>query len=137
MILVDTSVIIDFLRNQKNERVELFDDIIEKRIPWGINEYVYQEVLQGSRDEGEYEKLREYFDTIPLYCLRYGKSSFERAAMLNVRCRKSGVTIRSTVDLLIAETAIENDVSLLHHDTDFENMSRIIRELRTYNEKII
>ncbi|MFA4846379.1 MAG: PIN domain-containing protein, partial [Patescibacteria group bacterium] len=122
MILVDTSVIIDFLRNQKNERVALFDDIIEKRIPWGINEYVYQEVLQGSRDEREFEKLREYFDTIPMYFLKYGKVSFERAAMLNVLCRKSGVTIRSTVDLLIAETAIENDVSLLHNDNDFDSM---------------
>lgn len=137
MILVDTSVIIDFLRNQDNERVVLFEGIIAKRVPWGISEYIYQEVLQGSRDEREFEKLKEYFDTIPIYFLKYGKVSFERAAMLNVRCRRSGITIRSTIDLLIAETAIENDVSLLHNDSDFEHMSKVITELRQYKEKFI
>jgi len=135
MILVDTSVIIDLLRNQKNGKVELLDDIIEKRIPWGISEYVYQEVLQGSRDLFEFEKLKEYFDTIPIYFLKFGKASFERVAMLNVRCRMSGITVRSTIDLLIAETAIENDLSLLHNDSDFANMTKIITELRQYTEK--
>ena len=136
MILVDTSVIIDLLRNQKNIKVELLEDIMDKRIPWGICEYVYQEVLQGSRDVDEFERLKEYFDTLPIYFMKFGKVSFERAAMLNVRCRKSGVTIRSSIDLLIAETAIENDVALLHNDADFDNMGKIIAELRQYREKI-
>jgi predicted nucleic acid-binding protein len=136
MILVDTSVIIDLLRNQKNTKVELLEDIMDKRIPWGISEFVYQEVLQGSRDVSEFERLKEYFDTIPIYFMKFGKVSFERAAMLNLRCRKSGVTIRSTIDLLIAETAIENDVALLHNDSDFENMGKAITELRQYREKI-
>jgi predicted nucleic acid-binding protein len=137
VILVDTSVIIEFLRTQNNEKTRLFEDLIEHRIPWGINEYIYQEVLQGSKDEREFEKLKEYFDTIPVYFLKYGKNSFERAAMLNVRCRRSGVTIRSTIDLLIAETAIENDVSLLHNDSDFDHMSKIIVELRPYKKTFI
>ena len=135
MILVDTSVIIDLLKKQKNEKVEQLDDIIERRIPWGISEYVYQEVLQGSRDESEFERLKGHFDTIPVYFLKFGKTSFERAAMLNLRCRRSGITIRSTIDLLIAETAIENDVALLHNDVDFENISKVITELRQYREK--
>ena len=46
------------------------------------------------------------------------------------RCRRGGVTIRSTVDLLIAETAIENNIPLLHDDADFVNMARIITELK-------
>ena len=137
MILVDTSVLVDFLRNKRNDKIDLFEDILEKRIPWGINEHIYQEVLQGARDEKEFEKLREYFDTIPVYSLRYGKSSFERAAMMNVTCRHSGVTVRSTIDLLIAEAAIENDVALLHNDGDFENIGRIVEELRLYKEKLI
>jgi predicted nucleic acid-binding protein len=135
MVLVDTSVIIDFLKNQKNGRTELLDDLIERRIPWGISEYVYQEILQGARDQNEWERLKEYFDTIPLYFLKLGKNSFERAAMLNIRCRTSGVTIRSTIDLLIAETAIENDLALLHSDRDFENMGMVITELRQYQQK--
>jgi predicted nucleic acid-binding protein len=136
MILVDTSVIIDLLRSQRNAKVELLEDIMDKKIPWGICEYVYQEVLQGSRDVGEFGKLKEYFDTLPIYFMKFGKASFERAAMLNIRCRKSGITIRSTIDLLIAETAIENDVALLHNDSDFDNMGKVITELRQYREKI-
>jgi len=137
VILVDTSVIIDLLKNQKNGRVELLEEIIEKKIPWGICEFVYQEVLQGAKDQNEFEKLKEYFDSIPLYFLKYGKASYERAGYLNVRCRNSGVTVRSTIDLLIAETAIENDVALLHHDNDFENMSRVVSELRQYKENFV
>lgn len=135
MILVDTSVLIGFLRNQANTQIELLEDILDKRIPWGINEFIYQEILQGARDEKEFAKLKEYFDTVPVYALRYGKRSFERAAMLNVLCRRSGVTVRSTIDLLIAETAIENDLALLHNDDDFEHIARVVPELRIYRKK--
>ncbi|MEI6385035.1 MAG: hypothetical protein WCQ50_00260 [Spirochaetota bacterium] len=46
--------------------------------------------------------------------------------------RKAGITIRSTMHLLIAQTAIENDLLLLHDDRDFTNMARAIPELRMY-----
>lgn len=137
MILVDTSVLVDFLRNRQTSQTALFDDLLEKKLPWGINEYIYQEILQGARDESEFERLKEYLETIPFYFLKFGKMSFEQAALINVRCRLSGVTVRSTIDLLIAETAIENDVSLLHSDSDFDNIGRVIRDLRQYKEKII
>jgi len=137
VILVDTSVLVDFLRNRQTSQTVLFDDLLDKKVPWGINEYIYQEILQGSRDEVEFEKLKEYLETIPFYFLKFGRTSFEQAALINVRCRKSGVTVRSTIDLLIVETAIENDVSLLHSDSDFDNIGRIIRDLRQYKEKII
>jgi len=136
MILVDTSVLVDFLRDRDHPEVELFDDLMERRIPWGITEFIYQEVLQGSKDEGEFARLKEYFDTIPIFSLKYGKVSFERAALLNVRCRRAGVTVRSTIDLLIAETALENDLALLHRDSDFDHLGRVVRELRQYKEKI-
>jgi predicted nucleic acid-binding protein len=54
---------------------------------------------------------------------------------LNFTCRRSVITIRSTVDLLIAETAIENNVYLLHNDNDFNNLAGIVPELKIY-EKI-
>ena len=132
MVLIDTSVLIDFLRNRANEKTELLEEILARRIPWGINDFIYQEILQGAKSETEFESLKEYFETFPFYFLRQGKASYERAALLNVRCRKSGVTIKSTIDLLIAETAIENDISLLHNDNDFDNMKKVVTELRFY-----
>ncbi len=132
MVLVDTSVLIDFLRNRENAKTRLLDEILGKKLPWGINEFIYQEILQGAKTEQEFVSLREYFETVPQYFLRLGKGSFERAAFLNLRCRTNGITIRSTIDLLIAETAIENDLSLLYNDTDFDNMKRVINELQVY-----
>ena len=64
--------------------------------------------------------------------MKYGVQSFENAARLNFRCRRKGITVRSTIDLLIAETTIENDLVLLHDDEDYINMARAIPELKLY-----
>jgi len=134
MILVDTSVLIDFLKGSSNDCVSLFDDILDRHIPYGINEFIYQEVLQGAKTRSEFNKLREYFETVPFYYLSKGKRSFEEAAYMNFACRRSGITIRSTIDLLIAQTAIENNLYLLHKDEDFANIAKIIPELKIYNK---
>jgi len=132
MILVDTSILIDYLKGLDNTHTRAFDGIIEKKIPFGINDFIYQEVLQGSRTVQEFRKLKEYLETLPFYGLRHGKESYERAAYLNFACRESGITIRSSIDLLIAQTAIENDIFLFHHDGDFTNMATVIKELKIY-----
>jgi hypothetical protein len=133
MIIVDTSVLIDYLKGRRNRQVLLLDDILEKKIPYGINDYIYQEVLQGAGDINEYERLKEYFETIPFYSLLHGRESFEKAAFLYFTCRRSGITVRSTIDLLIAETALENGLYILHKDGDFDNMSKAVPELKIYN----
>ncbi len=132
MILVDTSVLIDFFKGKENSVVSAFEKILEKGMPYGINELIYMEILQGSKTPEEFTKLQEYLETIPFYYLLSGKESYEKAARLNFICRRSGITIRSTVDLLIAQTAIENDLFLLHNDSDFTNMAKAIKELKIY-----
>ena len=132
MILVDTSVLIDYLRGRKTHPVTLFDQILLLKIPWGINALIYQEVLQGARSDPEFARLKTYFDTLPFYPLKYGHESYERAARLNLRCRLGGVTPRSSIDLLIAETAIEHDLLLFHHDNDFNRMADVIPELQIF-----
>ena len=132
MILVDTSVLINYLKDQKTKAVEQFEYILDKGLTYGINTFIYQEVLQGAKTNKEYNLLKAYFETIPLYYLKYGKKSYEQAALINIRCRQKGVTIRSTIDLLIVETAIENNLYLLHDDNSFINMAKIIKELKLY-----
>jgi len=90
------------------------------------------ELLQGSKTPEEFNKLQEYLETIPFYYLLSGKDSYEKAARLNFICRRSGIIIDSTVNLLIAQTAIENDLFLLHNDSDFTNMAKTIKELKIY-----
>jgi predicted nucleic acid-binding protein len=132
MILVDTSVLIDYFKGADNGPARTFDEILVNGIPYGISEYTYQELLQGSKTMDEFKTQKEYLETIPFYHLRFGRESFEKAAYLNFRCRRAGVTIRSTIDLLIAEIAIENDLFVLHNDKDFENMGKKIKELKIF-----
>lgn len=135
MILLDTSVLIDYLRNSDNQSIRLLDEIIENRIPFGICDYVYMELLQGTKTIKEFNRLKEYLETIPFYYLKHGGESYEKAALLNFQCRKAGITVRSTVDLLIAEIAIENKLYLLHNDRDFDHLANVIKELKIYNNK--
>lgn len=75
MILVDTSVFIDYLKNKTNKSTTTLDSILESKIPYGINEFIYQEILQGAKDIKEFKILKEYFETLPFYFLHYGKES--------------------------------------------------------------
>lgn len=65
MILVDTSVLISFLKGIEKEQVRKFEDIIQKNIPFGINNYIYQELLQGAKNEKEY--IRRKIIGLPIY----------------------------------------------------------------------
>jgi len=132
MILVDTSILIDYFRGSEKLQVKAMDYIIDNKIPFGINNYIYQELLQGSRTESEFKTQKEYLETIPFYYLKKGNQSFADAAYLNFLCRKSGITIRSTIDLLIAQTAIENGLFLFHNDKDYDNMVKVIDQLKIY-----
>jgi predicted nucleic acid-binding protein len=131
MVLLDTSVIIGYFKGLSGNPYMKMDYILDNDIPYGINNYIYQEVLQGARED-EFTVLKEYLNTLPFYDVRYGKQSFENAALLYSRCRKAGITVRSTLDLIITEIAIENNLYLLHHDNDFINISKVIKELKLY-----
>lgn len=126
MVLVDTSVIIDYLQGVNNEPVEKFQSILDSDIPYGINSFIYQELLQGVKTEKAFDELKEYLDTQRFYKLRDQKDSFAEAAFIYLKCRKKGITIRSTIDCAIAQTAIENNLVLLHNDSDFEKMARVV-----------
>jgi predicted nucleic acid-binding protein len=64
--------------------------------------------------------------------LLHGKESYERASAISVQCRKKGITVRSTIDVLIVETVLENNIVLLHNDNDFINIGKVVKELKFY-----
>ena len=132
MILVDTSVLIGYIKESKGKPYDKMNYIVDNDIPYGICNYIYQELLQGAKNEKEYELLKEYLDSLLFYDLKYGKQSFENSAQMYINCRKKGITIRSTLDLIIAEVAIENNLYLLHDDRDFTNIAKIYKNLKIY-----
>ena len=123
MYLVDTSVLIDFIKGKETVQGKKFEMILQEQIPFSISAFTYQEVLQGAKSEKEYDRLNDYLSTQKI--VYPSKESYEQAAKLFFTCRKSGITIRSTIDLLIAITAIEHNLILLHSDRDFDNMLKV------------
>ncbi len=96
----------------------VFDDIVTC-LP------VIQEVLQGFRDENAYRIAHESMSALPLVEPSLGLPAFEEAANLYRLARRAGLTVRSSVDCLIAVCAIRNDVEVIHRDRDFEALARI------------
>jgi len=132
MILVDTSVLIGYFKGTEGSVYEKMNYLVDNDVPFGICHYVYQELLQGSANEQEYKLLKDYLTSLPFYNLRHGNESFENAALMYMDCRKKGITVRSTIDLLIAEIAIENNLYLFHNDSDYANISKVCKVLKMY-----
>jgi len=131
MILVDTSVLIDFFKGIQNNPSLCLHDIIKQQIPFGITSVVYQELLQGAKNKKEYDFLDEYLKYQRFFHPLDPVLSYSKAAMIYFSCRKQGITVRSTIDCLIAQIAIEHDLLLLQNDKDFVKITSVIN-LRLY-----
>jgi predicted nucleic acid-binding protein len=125
MVLVDTSILIDYLSGTDNDAVDRFQQILDNNIPFGISPLTYLEVLQCTRTEKDFTTVKSYLETHRFFGLLDEKESYAAAARIYFDCRKKGITINSTVDCLIAQTAIENDLALLHNDADFVRMRKV------------
>ncbi len=132
MVLVDTSVMIGYLQGNENKAILTFQYILDNNIPFGINSLIYQEVLQGAKTEKDFDKTKKYLDTQRFYSLKDEKEFYASAAKIYFKCRKKGITINSTIDCLIAQTAIENNLYLLHNDSDFDNIAKVV-DLKMFN----
>jgi len=131
MILVDTSVLVAFLRGATSEASHKLRAVLQQQVPFGINSFIFQEVLQGAKSEREYDMLKRYLSSQRFYHLIHPIDSFAAAARIYFDCRRSGLTIRSTVDCVIAQTAIEHNLLLLHDDRDYEAIGSVV-PLRFY-----
>ena len=105
--------------------MQRFQQILDNNIPFGISPLIYLEVLQGTRTEKDHATVKSYLETHRFFGLSDEKESYAAAARIYFDCRKKGLTISSTIDCLIAQTAIEHDLFLLHHDADFERIRKV------------
>ena len=124
MILVDTSVWIEFFNGMDTAGVRMLEDLIEREEEVCISNYILTEVLQGFRRDRDFELAQTHLLLFPVYSLK-GMDSYVKAAQIYRKCRKYGITIRKTADCIIAQTAIENKLLLLHNDSDFDKMAPV------------
>jgi len=122
MVLVDTTVWIDFFADRSEPHVATLEKLIENEEDLCLCGIILAEVLQGIRSEQDYTKTKDYLDD--LVFLPMQQATFIRAAEVYRSLRKCGVTIRKPVDCMIASVAIEHDIPLLHNDRDFDYMAK-------------
>ena len=124
MIVVDTTVWIDFLE----ARGTVFDrhlvELVEAGAPIGLVDMVYCEVLQGIRDEDVYRRTRLSLRAHPILRPR-GLGTFDAAANLYRTARRRGLTVRRSVDCVIAATCLEAGAEIFHNDRDFDAIARV------------
>lgn len=121
MILVDTSVWVLFFRRRAPldlEAVVPIDEVVTC-LP------VVQEVLQGIREEGPFRVARDAMFALPRVGDPLTTGLVDDAVGLYRAARRAGLTIRSSVDCLIAACALAADVEVVHHDRDFAALARV------------
>ena len=130
MYLVDTSVWIDYLRGRDCAHVEFLRGLLPHPLVVGITHLIYAEILQGARNPAAFDRLRTYFGGQRFYTSADAVVSHASAARMYLDCRREGVTVRSMVDCLLAQCAIESELVLLHHDMDFKRIARVVPRLK-------
>lgn len=130
MVLVDTSVWLGFLRGRDTVPVGRLRTALEQDVPVALTELIYQEILQGADSESTFARLKQYFSGQRVLLPKHGIGTFERAARIYFDCRRKGITVRSTIDCVIAQIAIEHDAVLLHDDSDYVGIGKAVPQLK-------
>ena len=118
MILVDTSVWIDYFNGSKNKKTDSLDSaLIDGTV--AIGDIIFLEILQGFRHDKDYKIAKKTLSTLDLYEM-FGSSMVEKCADNYRALRKKGITIRKTTDVIIATFCIDNSLPLLYSDKDFD-----------------
>jgi predicted nucleic acid-binding protein len=124
MVLVDTSVWIDYFNGVETDQVNELDGLLGSgRIL--IGDLILAELLQGFTLDSDYRRARTLLNDIP-YADLVGHDVAVAAADNYRRLRKLGVTARKTIDVIIGTFCIVNGHELLHSDRDFQPMERLL-----------
>jgi predicted nucleic acid-binding protein len=118
VILVDTTVWIDLFAGLSLPHIVALESLIEQGEDLCICGVILTEVLQGIRDDAQYAKSESILSD--LLFLPMTRDTFLLAASIYRTLRARGITIRNSVDCMIAAVCIENEIALLHNDRDFE-----------------
>jgi predicted nucleic acid-binding protein len=131
VIVVDTSVWIDVLNERDAPQARRCIELIEAGEPVALTDIVVTEVLQGLSSEGEARLVERHLRAFPILRLD-GLDDFVLAADLYRRARSAGVTIRKTLDCLIAAPCVRTGAPILHADSDFDQLATCT-SLRVYS----
>jgi len=121
MILVDTTVWIDFFAGRPRHHLATLEQLLQTGEDICICGIVLAEVFQGIRSDSEYTKTKDYFESLVFLPMTH--ATFLRSSQMYRALQKKGLTIRTPLDCMIASVAIEHGVPLLHNDRDFDKIA--------------
>jgi len=122
MIVVDSSVWIDYFNGKRTRQTNLLDSLLGSELIV-IGDVILTEVLQGFQEDRDFKKARELLDSL-IFRQMLGKELAIKSAENYRILRKKGVTVRKTIDVIIATFCIESNLPLLHSDRDFRPMEK-------------
>lgn len=122
MLVVDSTVWIDYFNGLANARTDYLNNILDKT-PILIGDLILAEVLQGFRQDPDFEKARRTLGRFLQVNMVSPSLALQSARNFRL-LRQKGVTVRKTIDSLIATYCIENDHELLHNDYDFDGYEK-------------
>lgn len=118
MIVVDSSVWIDYFTGAETPQAEILDNTLGIK-PVAIGDLILTEVLQGFRYDKDYKEARKVFEDVAIFDMLGMPMAIKSAE--NFRAlRKKGITVRKTADVIIATFCIEQKLPLLFSDKDFK-----------------
>jgi predicted nucleic acid-binding protein len=124
LILVDSSVWIDYFNGDITSQTDKLDRLLGQE-PLAIGDLILVEVLQGFDNDREFAAAQKTLSSLTL--IEIGGIDIAIAAARNYRAlRRRGITVRKTIDTVIATRCIESGYDLLHSDRDFEPFARYL-----------
>lgn len=125
MILVDSSVWIDYFNGKKTAQTDWLDSSLGN-IPIIMGDLILTEVLQGFQSDKDFKTAKEYLSRIPFMAM--GGQALVLESAMNYRfLRKKGITVRKTIDVMIGTFCIHYRLPLLHDDRDFDPMVKLLK----------
>jgi predicted nucleic acid-binding protein len=122
VILVDSSVWVDFFRAKPTPQTELLEKLLDSQA-LAIGDLILTEVLQGCRFDKEFNEVRRLLARLEFVVLG-GEDVAVEAARNYRKLRGLGITVRGTVDVVLATRCIVSGHQLLHSDRDFDAFER-------------
>lgn len=120
MILVDSSVWINYFNGIYTWQTDLLDSYLSN-IPVIIGDLILAEVLQGFKSNKDYETAKDLLSTLPFRQIGGYNVAIQSAQNYRI-LRKTGITVRKTIDVMIGTFCIMEGLPLLHDDRDFDPM---------------
>ncbi len=126
MILVDTSVWIDYFNGHNGDgKVQTLIDALKQGKDIYVTDIILTEILQGIREDNKYAVVKNAMLSLKFIHAK-NLETYIHASNIYRTCRKKGITIRKTIDCLIAAIATENSLPILCKDNDFINIAKCL-----------